>query len=178
MESIYQDWDQYPGEPADAFQVFAYYRDLGIGRTLKAAHNGYSSAYGYGWITAHAQAWVWEERAAAFDSWHTAQRSKLVADLIATQAIRWAEDQALRAVRVGSILDTELDRIAKAQASGRPLKETTLVRLLEIHHRQQQIATGGATDIVDNRLDLASLTDEQLASLEAARPALEQLAKG
>jgi hypothetical protein len=171
-------WDQYPGEPADAFQIFAFYRDLGIARTLVSCARAYLGAYSYGWIVQTSKAWAWPERAAAFDQWHTAQRSSQAALLIAEQNARWAEEQATQAVKLGTILDRELDRIAKDQNNGAPMRSATFARLLEIHHKHQQLATGGATEVVDNRLDLASLTDEQRAALEAARPALEQLAKG
>lgn len=174
----YAPWDQYPGESGGDYQLFGYYRDLGGLRTIRLVERAYAPAYGYGYLVQCAHGWAWKERADAFDLWMAQERDANMAKLRAEHGERWAKDQIEIAEVTTSLVKGELYSLLKRQAQGETIPGNVLARLIEVLHKNQNLALGKPTEILDAGLDLGDASAETLARLESVRADLEKLAKG
>lgn len=174
----YTPWDQYPGETGGDYQLFGYYRDLGLLRTVALVARAYSPAYGYGYLLALSHSWAWEERVEAYDLWQARERDAKVSKLRSEQNERWALDQVEIGELQTQIVKAELEGLRKRQLAGENIRPNELARLIEVLHKNQNLATGKATERVDGQIDLSKMSPEKLAGLEAMRAELEELAKG
>ncbi len=172
-------WDQYPGEDAAWYQLFAYYRDLGIGRQLTTVHAAYNGAYAYGTIVHVAQQWRWAERVQAFDTWVTAERDAKLREIMAQQAEQWAQAQAEMLALATQTARESFAQWLKRLRDGERLTIKETQALFEMINKAQALLAGKPTEILDQRLDLGQLTPEQFAALDTpqVRAALESVAK-
>lgn len=174
----YAPWDQYPGESGGDYQLFGYYRDLGLSRTISIVHRAYAPAYGYGYLVQCAHGWAWKVRVESFDTWQAQERDAHMAKLRAEHGERWANRQITLAEMTATLVQNELGALIKAQANGERLPGNTLARLIADMHKHEQLALGKPTEILDAGLDLGDASAETLARLESVRADLEKLAKG
>ena len=170
-------WDQYPGELPGDYAAFLTYLEQGSARTIaNVRKNG--SGYTYSYLCACAKAWLWEERAAAYDEQQLAQRRQAFTRLEAEKLERWKHDQLEISELATQVIRRELIAITERQAEGKPLSPTALTQLMDRVHKWLQISTGGATDVVG--IDLSGVDADTKAVLQSdpVRAALAAIAKG
>lgn len=169
-------WDQCPGETAEQFMCFQFYLALGPSRYL--AHAARHCSVSYATIYAWAHGWAWADRAEMYDREQVASRAQTLAKLQADSNADWSKEQAeIFALQTALVLD-ELRAARKKQLNGERMKPNELARHVEILNRNRTLAAGGATDRVENTLDFANATDEDLTNFEAIRERLVQRTKG
>lgn len=178
MQASYTPWDQYPGETGGDYQLFGYYRDLGLIRTVAAVVRAYAPAYSYAYTHTLSHSWAWKERAEAYDLHNARERDAAVAKLRADHAERWAQDQIEIGESQTQIVKHELASLRRRQLAGEVIRPNELARLIEVLHKNQNLATGKATERVDAGYDLSNASPEQIADLERQRDVLSRLAKG
>lgn len=84
-------WDRQPTEPAKAYRAFTVYRDLGVGRTLRAAAKAMQRSRS---LLDHWSAqWNWISRADAWDAMIRASAQAAYEQGVRAEAERWAQRQ-------------------------------------------------------------------------------------
>lgn len=169
-------WDQCPGETAEQFMCFQFYLALGPSRYL--AHVARHCSVSYAAIYAWAHSWAWTDRAELYDQVQVKERAQMLGQLQAQSNATWATEQAeIFALQTALVLD-ELRAARKKQLAGERMKPNELARHVEILNRNRTLASGGATDRVENGLDVSNWTADDLANFEAMRDRLIERTKG
>jgi hypothetical protein len=147
-------WDRQPGESPKAYASFVKYRDLGRGRTVKAAAEAADRAPQYFWKLSHE--WGWVERAAAYDR---EEDRVFIADTAAARLT-----MARRHARLATALQNKV--VAAIQAlDPAKLSPSDLIRTLEAATKLERLAWG-----VPDKLELtgASVSTGAIEEMDEA----------
>jgi hypothetical protein len=179
----YEVWEQYPGETSADYNLFLTYLEQGAARScanVARRANGLTTGYSYQYVCRLAKAWLWEERAEAFDAHQAIERQAAFKKLETEKLARWAHNQLELAELSTQLVRNELIAMADAQTQGKRIPATALVQLMDRLHKWQQLSTGGATESIAATFDLSTLPEAAKEALqsEAVRLALEAIAKG
>lgn len=171
-------WDRYPGESPEDYKLFLVYLEQDCARTFANVVRRVPG-YSYSYVTQLGNAWLWSERAEAYDAARLEERKREFQRLEAEKAERWAHNQLELAELATQILRDELIAIKQGQAEGRRLPPSALTQLMGQLHKWQQMSTGQATDSIAATIDLDKLSESEQAVLqdESVRSVLEQIAK-
>ena len=157
-------------ESAEAFQAFATYRDMGVGRSTAAVGQqvGKGKALMDRWSSKHA----WVARAHAFDL--ETDRRKRLGDLRGIEKMRERQIKLATTMQDLGLLELEkLMTTAKRQRKKGTLEERTLIRLVDVGAKLERLNRGEPGEIVQQNagegLDLSGLTLEELKQLRALR---------
>lgn len=131
-----------PGEPPKAFEAFAYYRDMGPGRTLSGAARELSKAKTL--LQRWAKHYQWHERADAWD----AENDRVARETILKERREMAERHAA----LGSVMTARayemLAKMEDAQLDEYIKKNPELAaRLADVGVRIERLARGEPTEI-------------------------------
>ena len=162
-------WDFIEGfESPEAYDAFAYYRDLGPARrTLTGVAR--ALGVGPGTITRWARHGMWADRCASYDKHRARERERMRA--AAEQAVDqdWATKRAelLAELHEAASLGAAqlLHRLRTRRGEMRPNEVVQMARVL-MHFGN--LANGDATEKVDGLPDLSNMNDEQLRAFRAA----------
>jgi len=169
-----QFWDQYPHEPADAYQAFQWYRESGPSRTYAATARAFGHSCAL--VCAWARNYSWADRAEAYDRDVLSERDRTYAARAARQSETWAAEQA-ELFDLGTLfVRNELEQLLKRQAAGERIRPNELARVLEILIKARNLAAGKPTEIIDSGVDLSTMSETQRQALEAMRAELTEIA--
>ncbi len=172
-------WDQYPGELPGDYALFLRYLEQGVARSFANVTRS-SAGYSYSYVCQLAKAWLWTERAEAYDVEQMSQRRAAFERLEREKLERWSHDQLEVAELATQVIRTELIALIQRQRDGQGgISGTTLTQLMDRVHKWLQISTGGNTESIATTIDLSKLSeaDRALLQSEPVRAALESISK-
>lgn len=148
-------------------------------RSVALVKRAYEGAVSYSYLQQCAIGWAWKERADAFDLWQAQARDKVTTKLRDEHVERWLQDQIEIGELQTQIVKRGLEALNKKLIDGADgMRPNELARLIEVLHKNQNLATGKPTEIVDNQIDLSDASDGELADLAAMRDRLTKIAQG
>ncbi len=168
-------------ESNEAFEAFAMYRDMGVGRSQKAVADRLNKSTTI--INRWATAYNWKKRAHSYDL--ELDRRKRLADLRAVEKMRYRQTMtALRMQATGLIELEKMLKNAQSKQERGELDEKTVIALIEKGAKLERINRGEPGEIVQANvgegLDLSGLSVDELRQLRDLRAKVRarQLAEG
>lgn len=157
-------------ESPEAFEAFATYRDMGVGRSTAAVGRelGKSKTVMDRWSSKYA----WVARAHSYDL--EVDRRKRLGDLAGIEKMRKRQIVvATRMIDLGFLELEKLFAISEKKRKKGTLDERTLIKLIDVGAKLERLNRGEPGEIVQTHagegLDLSTLTLDEIKQLRALR---------